>query len=179
MTIPTVLLGLSLLALLAAVVLAVRARRGRLASGLPAGQLVYADTAQWSAVAQPYFSPRYRLTGKPDYLVDSREGLIPVEVKHTAAPARGQAYASHVMQLAAYCLLIEEAHDQTPSYGLIHYRDATLRIDYTAALRAELLRLLEEMRYDRLARDVSRSHADAPRCQRCGVRHACGDAALE
>lgn len=176
---PEVLLGLSLLALLAAVLLAVRAGRGQTASGLPSGQLVYADTAQWSAVAQPYFSPRYRLTGKPDYLVDSREGLIPVEVKHTTAPASGQAYASHVMQLAAYCLLIEETHDQTPPYGLIHYRDATLRIEYTDALRAELLRLLEEMRRDRLARAVARSHADARRCQGCGVRDACSDAALD
>ena len=95
------LLVLSIIFLTIALWLAWRARRGQQRSGLPQGRLVYADTGRWSAVAQPYFSQRYRLTGKPDYLVDSDHGLVPVEVKHTAVPAGGQAYTSHIMQLAA------------------------------------------------------------------------------
>ena len=65
------LLLFSLLLLGIALWLALRARRGQQRSGLPQGRLVYADTGRWSAVARPYFSPRYRLTGKPDYLVAS------------------------------------------------------------------------------------------------------------
>lgn len=172
------LLVLSLALLGIALWLALRARRGQQQSGLPQGRLVYADTGRWSAVAQPYFSARYRLTGKPDYLVDGDDGLVPVEVKHTAAPAGGQAYASHVMQLAAYCLLVEEAHGVAPPYGLIRYDDATVRIDYTAAVRDRLLELMDDLRACRGQDDVGRSHRDAARCRACGVRHACGADAL-
>lgn len=172
------LLALSLALLLLAWWLASRARRAEQRSGLPKGRLVYADTAHWSAVAQPYFSRRHRLTGKPDYLVETPHGLVPVEVKNTAAPPGAEAYDSHIMQLAAYCLLVEESTGQPPPYGLIHYRDATIRIDYTPALRDALLALLDAMRRHLSAPDVKRSHADPARCQACGVRHACGSQSL-
>lgn len=172
------LLALSVLFLAGALWLARRAARGRQRAGLPAGRLVYADTGRWSAVARSYFSRHYRLTGRPDYLVDTSEGLVPVEVKRTAAPAAGRAYESHVMQLAAYCLLIEEAHGHPPPYGLIHYADATVQIDYTPELRDALLELLGEMRQTRLRRNVRRSHQEPARCHACGLRHACGREAL-
>lgn len=155
-----------------------RVRRGQQQSGLPQGRLVYADTGRWSEVARPYFSARYRLTGKPDYLVDTEDGLVPVEVKRTAAPAGGRAYESHVMQLAAYCLLVEEAHGQPPPHGLIHYANATVQIEYGEDLRQRLLATLEEMRLARRRPDVRRSHDEPARCQACGVRHACGQDSL-
>lgn len=172
------LLGVGLLCLLAALWLALRARRTWRSSGLPPGQLVYADTGAWQALAKPYFSTRYQLTGKPDYLVDTGEGLAPVEVKNTAARPGGHAYDSHVLQLAAYCLLVEEAHAQRPPYGLVHYTNATVRIDYTDALRQDLLATMDALRASRHAGDVERSHDDPARCRGCGVRHACGPAAL-
>jgi len=171
---PLILLVFSTILWFAAVWLALRARCGQRRSGLPQGRLVYADTGRWSEVARPYFSQRYRLTGKPDYLVDTEDGLVPVEVKHTAAPPGGRAYESHMMQLAAYCLLIEEGHAQPPTHGLIHYDDATIQIDYTPALRQHLLDLLDQMRADRKLREVKRSHNDPARCRACGVHHACG-----
>lgn len=177
MTWALLVLGLVLLGL--ALWLALRARRGQQRSGLPQGRLVYADTGRWSAVARPYFSQRYRLTGKPDYLVDSGDGLVPVEVKHTAAPAGGQAYASHIMQLAAYCLLVEEAHGTAPPYGLIRYNNATVQIDYTQTVRNQLLELLDDLRASRGMVEARRSHRDTARCRACGVRHACGADALD
>ncbi|MCB0200678.1 MAG: hypothetical protein KDI03_11480, partial [Anaerolineae bacterium] len=89
------LLLLSGLLLYLALRLRRRAARNQRMSGLPEGKLVYADTGRWSAVAKPYFSERYRLTGKPDYLVDTDDGLVPVEVKRSAAPPGGRAYDSH------------------------------------------------------------------------------------
>ena len=155
-----------------------RASRNQQRSGLPEGKLVYADTGRWSEVAKPYFSQRYRLTGKPDYLVETDDGLVPVEVKRSPAPPGGRAYDSHVMQLAAYCLLVEEAHDEAPPHGVIRYADATVQIDWTDDLRTLLLATLDDMRDDLTRRDVARSHDDAARCAACGVRHACGREAL-
>lgn len=174
LTVAPIFFILSAIFLSAAIWLILRSRRQQRESGLPQGRLIYADTGRWSEVSRPYFSQRYRLTGKPDYLVETETGLAPVEIKHTAAPRSGQAYGSHVMQLAAYCLLIEEAHAQWPPHGLIRYDDATIQVDYTPQLRSELLDLLDDMRASRQRRDVKRSHEDAPRCRACGVRHACG-----
>ena len=170
---------LSFVLLFLAAWLALRARGERKRAGLPQGEVVYADTGRWSAVSKPYFSARHRLTGKPDYLVDSPEGLIPVEVKRTAAPPGGRAYASHVMQLAAYCLLVEDAQGRPPPYGLIRYGDATVRVDFTPLLRDELLATLAEMRERRGGRTVDRSHVEPARCRGCGVRHACSKQALD
>jgi CRISPR-associated exonuclease Cas4 len=148
-----------------------RARVRRQETGLPAGRLVYADTGAWSRCERPLFSNEHRLTGKPDYLVTTREGVIPVEVKSGAAPARP--YAAHVLQLAAYCLLVEEQEHCRPPYGILKYDDRTFEIEYTPDLQARLLATLEDIRAGLRADDVERSHEEAARCRGCGQRTAC------
>jgi len=104
-------------------------------------------------------------------MVEVEGAIIPVEVKSVRRPVAP--YPSHLMQLAAYCLLIEETWGQPPPYGLLHYTDGTVRVDYTPQLRAELLATLKEMRRARTRGDVPRSHDQPARCRRCGYRHAC------
>src|SRR5512136_1315330 len=82
-------------------------RQVHAASGLPAGRVISADTSRWLPADRPLFSNLHRLSGKPDYLVRSRRELIPVEVKSSRAPANGPR-EGHVLQLAAYCLLVAE-----------------------------------------------------------------------
>jgi CRISPR-associated exonuclease Cas4 len=118
-------------------------------------------------------SRSYGLIGKPDYLVQTDEGIIPVEVKSTKCPVGGRAYDSHVMQLAAYCLLAEDLLEQDVPYGIIRYADGEVIIDYNPELRDELIMLLEEMREARFADDVHRSHRDARRCSGCSMREIC------
>ncbi|MBC8449367.1 MAG: CRISPR-associated protein Cas4 [Chloroflexi bacterium] len=153
------------------VVLLLRSRALRQESGLPSGQVVYSDTGAWQRCERPLFSQRYRLSGRPDYLVEAEGATIPVEVKSTRRPA--VPYRSHVMQLAAYCLLIEETRGQAPPYGLLRYSDDTVRVDYAPQLRGELLVTLEDMRRAGVSGDASRSHDEPARCRRCGYRHAC------
>jgi CRISPR-associated exonuclease Cas4 len=148
-----------------------RAKARRQESGLPPGRLIYADTGAWSRCQRALFSNEHRLTGRPDYLVTGREGVIPVEVKSGAAPARP--YAAHVMQLAAYCLLVEEQECCRPPYGILKYDDRAFEIEYTPDLRARLLATLEAIRADLMAGDVERSHEEAARCRGCGQRTAC------
>ncbi len=174
----TILAVLAVLALMVGWLALRRAARIRGSAGLPAGRVVYADTGDWRPPDKPLFSAAYGLTGRPDYLVQTRAGLIPVEVKSSATPS--QPYPSHVMQLAAYCLLVEETAGQTPPHGLIQYPDAVFEIDYTPALRRELLRLLGTMRTlcsqsprRAAGRDVPRSHEDPRRCAGCGYRPVC------
>jgi CRISPR-associated exonuclease Cas4 len=157
--------------LIVAVILLLWAAAQRRHVGLPAGRVVYADTGAWDRCERPLFSSRYLLTGKPDYLVEERGQIIPVEVKSTAPPP--QPYRSHVLQLAAYCLLIEEEFGQRPDHGLIHYQGRTFAVDYTPELRAELVEVLEEMRASLSVADVSRGHESVSRCRACGYREEC------
>jgi CRISPR-associated exonuclease Cas4 len=148
-------------------------RRLRRAAGLPAGEVISADTGAWRSCEAPLFSSRHRLTGRPDYLVIKAQRIVPVEVKSGAAPRT--AHRGHLLQLAAYCLLAEETYGRKVPYGLLHYADATLRVEFSARLRSELLATLQEMHVARSERYVRRSHDEPARCARCGVRHACAE----
>ena len=162
-----VLLGLAALVLL---VLAVRLRR---ATGIPWARIAAADTGGWRQIEQPLISRRFGLVGKPDYLLETRAGIVPVEVKpsrRASAP-----YEADLMQLAAYCLLVEETTGRAPRDGLLRYASATFRVPYTGAVRGTLLALLEDMRADRAAEDVPRSHGQAARCRGCGFNAICDD----
>jgi CRISPR-associated exonuclease Cas4 len=176
------LVGAIVLLLLAGAVLLWLGRRLRADSGLPAGEVIYSDTGAEEAVEAPLISRRYGLVGKPDYLVHTQDGgrrvVVPLEVKKRSRPASEQQHLGHVLQLAAYCMLVEEVHGVTPPYGLLRYADGTLRIPFTEELRGEVLAAAEAIRRARAAPDVHRQHEEPGRCVWCGYRHACGGEAL-
>ena len=148
-----------------------RAATTRREAGLPEGRVTYVDTGAWDRCERPLFSRRHRLTGRPDYLVRTGRGVVPVEVKSGAAPP--QPYAAHILQLAAYCLLVEEQEGRAPSHGILKYGDRAFEVDYTPSLRDELLETIADIRHDLRARDVARSHDQAARCRGCGHRQQC------
>ena len=145
--------------------------RGRARSGLPQGRVIYTDTGGWDRLERPLFSRQFLLTGKPDYLVADGADVIPVEVKSSRAPA--QPYPSHILQLAAYCLLVEECYGRRPAYGIVKYADRAFEVDYTPELEDELLATLEDMRDDLAAGDAPRNHDEPRRCRACGYRQRC------
>lgn len=157
--------------LLAAVVILWIGTRQRRASGLPAGRIIYSDTSRWGKVEKPLYDPVSALTGKPDYLVEEGDALIPVEVKSGRAPSIP--HDSHVFQLAAYCLLVERVYGKRPPYGILRYRDHTFSIDFTPALEQELEELLEAIRLQERRGEANRSHDEPQRCARCGYRNIC------
>jgi len=165
---------LALILLLVGVVVLMWSRRARRATGLPSGKVIYTDTSRWQRAERPLFSRQHQLTGKPDYLVREGRALIPVEVKSSHAPSDGPR-AGHVLQLAAYSLLVEEPEGIRPAYGIVKYADEAFRVDNTAELRRTLLATLDAMRRDLDRGKSRRSHADAARCRRCGVRAACDE----
>ena len=149
------------------------ARQARARSGLPQGRVIYSDTGGWGRPERSLFSRDHALSGKPDYLVTHGEDVIPVEVKSSHAPARP--YPSHILQLAAYCLLVEEHHRQRPPYGIIKYADRTFEVDYTPQLEGELLATLDRMRADLADGNALRSHDEPHRCRACGYRSRCDE----
>lgn len=153
---------------------------GRRAAGLPAGTVVYSDTGAERAVPASLISRRYGLIGKPDYLVEANQGpartMIPVEVKSRRRPDMPP--AGHILQLATYCLIIEDIYGVAPSHGILRYADGSQTIAFTPELRRAVLDAAERIRSARTAPDVPRSHQEAGRCAHCGYRRGCGAQAL-
>lgn len=167
-------INLTFIAILLLLTLAVGwwARRLMQQAGLPAGSVIYADDGAWFPNDTPLFARDLRLVGKPDYLVQQHDGsIIPVEVKAKEAPA--EPHEGHVLQLAAYCMLVEQQFGVRPAYGILQYRDVAFAIDYTEDMEEDLLNLLAEMREVMMANDADRDHNDWRRCARCGLQNAC------
>ncbi|HUS15039.1 MAG TPA: PD-(D/E)XK nuclease family protein [Chloroflexia bacterium] len=161
------LLGLVLLIGIAALVMSTRLQQ---ASGLPAARVVYTDAGAQQRATESLFSRRYGLVGKPDYLLEDDGAILPVEVKPTRRAT--QPYDGDVLQLLAYCLLVEEHHARPP-YGLLRYAETTFRIDYTDAARAHLLAAIAEIQAARGGGELDRSHDDARRCAYCMFAEVC------
>lgn len=161
---------LIVLLFLAGLVLLWLSGRRQAKAGLPAGRLVYIDDWDLSRRGQPLYDARLGLAGRPDYLLHGPDGLIPVEVKSSEAPVRP--YVSHILQLAAYCLLVETSLGARPDYGILKYADHAFAVDYTPAVENELLGTLARMRTTG-KREPGRSHEAPQRCRRCGYREVC------
>lgn len=164
--------GLGLTLALLAVVAILYATSLRRKSGLPTGSVIYSDSGTWFEQAEALFDDHLQLTGKPDYLVEQWDGsIIPVEVKSGHAPAAP--HEGHILQLAAYCRLVDAHFGQRPSHGIIQYKDKAFAVDYTPELEEDLLDIIADMRRDLFRADVGRSHEDWQRCAHCGLRRNC------
>ena len=159
-------------AAVAAVVLLAWAARLRTRTGLPSGRVVASDTgAVGGGRGKPLYSQKYGLSGAPDYLVQTAEGMIPVELK----PGRTdpEPRHSHLMQLLAYCLLVEETYGRRPTHGVLRYANDSFEVDYNDETRAYLLSVLAEMRRDAIDTPPGRSHDEPQRCRGCAYRLDC------
>lgn len=165
------LIGLAFIVLFIAALCLWLANLLRRRSGVPAGEIVYEDTS--GDESDVLVSETHGLSGKPDYLLEEDDGLVPIEVKSGNAPSNGRPYPSHRMQLAVYFLLIEDALGETAPYGLIRYRDETLRVENTDELREQLLQVVAEMQDVLQDGEAYRSHNFSRRCAGCSVAYAC------
>ena len=163
---------IALFLIIIGIILLWQSGRTQKASGLPGGRIIYTDTRAWGdKVEKPFYASDLGLTGKPDYLVEKKGYLIPVEVKSGLAPE--SPYDGHIYQLAAYCLLVEKCMGSRPPYGIIHYDNRDFAVDYTSELENALLDILADMRRDETRSDVKRSHENSARCSKCGFRNIC------
>ncbi len=146
----------------------------RRTTGIPWVRIVGSDTGGGQPLHEPLFSKRYGLTGKPDYLLHVGNTYVPVEVKPSRHAA--QPFDSDLMQVVAYCVLVEETTGSPPRYGLLRYAHSTYRVAYTPAVRNYLLDTLEAMRLDLACDTCSRSHNNPNRCSGCGFVGICEEA---
>jgi CRISPR-associated exonuclease Cas4 len=83
------------------------------------------------------------LVGKPDYMIKKDDFLMPVEVKTGSTPRNP--YTGHVMQLMAYCYLIEEEFDIRPPGGILKYPKKEFKIAYTEEAKRSVETIVREI----------------------------------
>jgi len=165
---------MNMLVLLLIVVLAMYALLGRWSRserahvGLSSGTI---ETTDDSAERAPTLrSRRFGLVGRPDQLVRVGRALIPVEQK----PKARRLQQSHILQVAAQCLLVQEVYGIRPPYGLVVLAGGCRhQVEFSPALELRLL--------DTMARMRTMLNATAPpepfwvegKCRACAFRHTC------
>ncbi|MGM0510667.1 MAG: CRISPR-associated protein Cas4 [Thermoplasmatota archaeon] len=116
-------------------------------------------------------SEEYHLRGRPDYIMNIEGEKIPVEVKTGRVP-KGP-FFSHILQIASYCLLVEEDTGKAPSYGIVKYGDKEFEIDYDDKLKELLVEKLNEMRQVIITEDAHRHHNREGKCRNCSRKDIC------
>jgi CRISPR-associated exonuclease Cas4 len=119
-------------------------------------------------------SERLKLVGRADRILRLGEYLIPEEWK----PSAKRIYHGHRLQVAVYCLLIEERFGIRPPHGVVVLAEGRrVEVAFTDELRAEVLSVAEKIREHR--RNIEREipvRAMAAKCRACGQRKNCGQA---
>jgi CRISPR-associated exonuclease Cas4 len=142
-----------------------RKQRARL--GLADGVIVGADDSRLG-------SPTLRavglgLVGRPDHILRSGRYLIPVEQK----PRSRRLQPSHVMQVAAQCLLVQHVYGVRPPHGIVVLADGWERVEFTPALERRLQATLAEMRAWLRADAEPGARWVKARCARCSFSQTC------
>jgi CRISPR/Cas system-associated exonuclease Cas4 (RecB family) len=96
--------------------------------------------------------------------------LIPVEQK----PSARRIQQSHVLQLAAQCLLVHEVYGIRPTYGLLVLAGGQQeRVEFTEALERRLLDTMAQMRALLRADAEPGRRWVAAKCRACGFHEIC------
>jgi len=140
-------------------------------TGIPDGRIIYSDPGVWNKALKPLYDASLGLTGRPDYLIKKGDLIIPAEVKSSWAPR--SPYDSHILQLAAYCVLVNSTYGQRPPYGLLRYKNRTFKVKFTSDLERRVLDIIDIIRMQKGKEDTPRSHNQPNRCARCGYRNNC------
>lgn len=170
----TWLLLLAMLLVVAALIAHVAARKAAAVSGLPGGGIRYQDTCGAVVPCETLVSTRYGLVGRPDYIVETSSGLVPVEIKSSPAPLLGP-YDNHVAQFLGYCLLVEDAMGRPVAEGILKCCDRDVHVLLTPERRERILAIVAAMQEARSGRPVCRSHEQVNKCRGCSVRSSCWD----
>ncbi len=173
--------GLALLALaLALFLLLINERRFQVARlqaqrrrdlKLPSGDLVYENA---DGQGEPLSSREVPLVGKPTYIVQLSDGRpVPIEQLKSSVQNLKEPQSNHVVQIGAYCLILEDYFEEPPTHGVLRYADREFVVDYTPALRKKVLRILKDMSNCSEQYPPSLTRQRATKCRACLFQPIC------
>lgn len=109
---------------------------------------------------KPLRSHTVGISGKPDCLIRTASGVVPVELKNASKPpACGEVYPSHMIQAVAYCALVEDYMKIPAPYALVIYAGQQVRrVDFSEQRRRWLLDTIRQLELARERQTASRNH---------------------
>lgn len=113
----------------------------------------------------------YGISGRPDYVLLVEGAPIPVEEKTGRIP-KGPLF-SHILQVATYCLLLEEKTGKNVPYGILKYGAYQHVIEFDDALKNTLLQKIQEMREIADGKPAHRNHNRPNKCAGCSRKEIC------
>ena len=132
------------------------------------GTILYSDL---NKPAKSFFSKKYMIVGKPDYIIKDKNRIIPVELKFSR---HNHPQQNHIYQIAGYCQLVEENFNNFVPYGLIVINNQEqFKIPFNPQMRYELEKTLMEMRNFLISGKILRNHNDFNRCKNCSMKEHC------
>lgn len=125
---------------------------------------------------EPLVSQRHFLIGSPDMIIEEDGLKIPVEIKSGRAPPKP--HFSHVMQLGAYLILIDENFGQVTPHGYIEYRPSggeknRFTEEWDMMAKALVLSKVSEIRESEKTGIAHRNHRREGKCRHCSRRASC------
>ncbi len=138
--------------------------------GLVPGRLMDSDLA---GQGDTLHDPEWGVSGRPDYVLETDSGLVPVEVKTGRTPERP--HESHRLQLACYLRLVEATHRQAPAYGLLAYPEGVFRVAWDADTKSRLRDILADIATAEETGVAKRNHDIRGRCRGCSKREFCDE----
>jgi CRISPR-associated exonuclease Cas4 len=111
------------------------------------------------------------ISGRPDFIIENDGSILPVEFKSGRKPA-GPLF-SHIMQVSAYCRLVEDNYGMRPDYGLIYYGTRSFAVDYDDDVEMLLMKKVGEMRIAAEKGEAHRNHSRPGKCLNCSRRSVC------
>jgi CRISPR-associated protein Cas4 len=134
------------------------------------GKIVYEDLQKPS---KSLYSNTLSLCGKPDYILKLKKNIvIPVEVK---TGNHKQPKKHHIMQLIAYCQLVQETYHKSVPYGLLIYYDSKsqFKIPYDHNYKKALSATIDTMKKQVKNGNVLRNHTSLKKCLTCSMGNFC------
>ena len=95
---------------------------------------------------------------------------VPVEQKtsNITKPA-----FSHVIQVTAYCMIVEDLKGMYPPYGILKYKKHEFKIPYEKRWKNLVLKLRDDLASDRQRNKAHRNHNKVFKCKYCVRREFC------
>jgi CRISPR-associated exonuclease Cas4 len=121
-------------------------------------------------------SDTLRLSGKPDFILDTKFGeLVPVEVKVASLDTISKAKKDHVMQLACYALLIEDNFKRVVKRCAVYYLKDK-RVVYVALtndLKLEAKKAIDKAYKIIEQEEMPKVRQPISKCKNCGYYRYC------
>ncbi|MHB1440211.1 MAG: CRISPR-associated protein Cas4 [Cuniculiplasma sp.] len=145
----------------------IRARKRMDYYEMPRGRHVYGDMLSEGKIL---VSKKYRLSGKPDRVIENRDMIIPYEFK--SSDIGEKPWEPHIIQMGVYFIILQEAYpEKRIEYGIIKYRNRSFYVDNTQELRDRIIVKSQILR--RVKGIPNRNHDSPGRCEGCKYRSIC------